>query len=601
MSDDSGSLSSGNILKINNGDKTLAKESHYFQVLTVHAPKQNNYGPPKYKITIHDSEHSMDAVLASRYNHHMTKNEIINGTVIDVKAHTVNGHQGKQIMIINEMEILQKECEILGSPVPCPASTSNTSKPSGFGSRSGFGSSNGFGNNTANNASLVGAGNSQYQLVTQLSPFQKDFKIKVRVTRKGPIRTWNNDKGSGKLFSVDFLDMNGGEIQATCFNDVADKFYAIFEEDKVYIVAKGRIKVANKRYTHITNDYQIDLNQDSVVEEVGDDSSIQNMKYDFKPISALADLVDKSYVDMCGVVTSVQECNTFTSKRTQKELTKRTFRIADNSDNSVEVTLWGDEATGFTGQEGQVCCLKAARVSEFNGKSLSANKYALDPAGVPQVQELQQWWSAEGSKKSFTSLTTSGQTGGRDEPPITLFEMENQGLGTRADPDYFNVKVNVMRFPIDKENEKYPWYKAVPETDGPAYKVEQADDGLGWYCPKNNKTYNEYCPRYILRMRASDHTGSAWLNAFNESAQAIIGKPASDVEAFVKNGDDRSFQACFDEPLYKPFNFRVRAKQETYNDEPRRRLDVMSAKPIDLVTDAKDMLSALESMVAARG
>jgi replication factor A1 len=596
MSDDEGSLATGNILKIHNGDSSLSNVSHYLQVCHVYDPIKSTYGT-KYKITVHDNQHKMDAVLGTSFNHLVTSQELIVGSVLDVTKHTVNGSQGKQIMIINEMEVLQKECHQLGNPTPCPIKKAGGSKPSGFGNRGGFGgNNNGFGNNKAA-SNFASTGGGEFQMVTQLSPFQKDFKIKVRVTRKGPIRTWDNARGSGKLFSVDFLDMQGGEIQATCFNDVADKFYPLFEEDKVYIIQKGRIKVANKRYTHITNDYQIDLNSDSQVTLVDDDASILNMKYDFKPLSSLETSEDKAYVDVCGVITNVQDAQTFTSKKTQKELTKRNFKIADSSGAAIDVTIWGEDATNFPGQQGQVCCLKAARVSEFNGKSLSANKLALDPAGVQEVETLKQWWSAEGASANFTSLTTSGgNSGGRDEPPITLQDMENQGLGTRDDPDYFNLKVCVMRFPIDKESGKFPWYKAVPDTEGPAYKVEPADDGVGWYCTKNGKNYNTYIPRYVLRMRVSDHTGSAWLNAFNDAAVNIIGKEAKELEGYVNNGDDKSFQSSFDERLYTPFNFRVRAKQESYNDENRRRLDVMSAKPIAIEDDAKQMLAALQSM-----
>lgn len=597
MSDDEGQLATGNILKIHNGDTSLANVGHYLQVAHIFDPIKSQYGT-KCKITLHDSVNKMDAVLASKYNSLITGQEIIVGTVLEVQKHTVNGHQGKQIMVINEMEVLQKECHQLGEPKPCPPKATGGKKASGFGSKGGFGGNNsGFGNNkAASNFAATGGG--EYQMVTQLSPFQKDFKIKVRVTRKGPIRTWNNDRGSGKLFSVDFLDMQGGEIQATCFNDVADKFYPLLEEDKVYIVQKGRIKVANKRYTHITNDYQIDLNSDSMITPADDDGGIMNMKYDFKPLSSLENSEDKAYVDVCGIITGVQDAQTFTSKKTQKELTKRNFKIADSSGAAIDVTIWGDDATGFPGQAGQVCCLKAARVSEFNGKSLSANKMALDPQGVPEVDTLKKWWASEGSAAQFQSLTVSGTSGGKDEPPITLQEMENKGLGTRDDPDYFNLKVSVMRFPIDKESGKFPWYKAVPESDGPAYKVEPGDDGVSWYCAKNGKSYNSYIPRYVLRMRVSDHTGSAWLNSFNDAAVNIIGKEAKELEGYIDSGDDRSFQAAFDDRLYVPFNFRVRAKQEMYNDENRRRLDVLSAKPIAIEDDAMQMLNALETMLS---
>ena len=40
---------------------------------------------------------------------------------------------------------------------------------------------------------------------------------------------WSNMKGEGKLFSFDLLDVGGGEIRCTAFNDQAEKFFAVVE------------------------------------------------------------------------------------------------------------------------------------------------------------------------------------------------------------------------------------------------------------------------------------------------------------------------------------------------------------------------------------
>jgi replication factor A1 len=49
--------------------------------------------------------------------------------------------------------------------------------------------------------------------------------MKVRVIQKSPIRTWSNDRGQGKLFSMDLID-ESGEIRATAFNEECEKFYS---------------------------------------------------------------------------------------------------------------------------------------------------------------------------------------------------------------------------------------------------------------------------------------------------------------------------------------------------------------------------------------
>lgn len=52
--------------------------------------------------------------------------------------------------------------------------------------------------------------------------------IKARVMTKSNIRTWSNSKGEGKLFSLDLVD-ESGEIRATVFRDLVDKFYDLIE------------------------------------------------------------------------------------------------------------------------------------------------------------------------------------------------------------------------------------------------------------------------------------------------------------------------------------------------------------------------------------
>ena len=51
------------------------------------------------------------------------------------------------------------------------------------------------------------------------------------MTQKSNIRTWSNSRGEGRLFSVNLLD-ESGEIRATGFTDVVDKYYELLEVNK---------------------------------------------------------------------------------------------------------------------------------------------------------------------------------------------------------------------------------------------------------------------------------------------------------------------------------------------------------------------------------
>lgn len=59
-----------------------------------------------------------------------------------------------------------------------------------------------------------------------------------------------------------------GEIRATAFNDVADKFYHVLEVDKVFFITKCQLKPANKQFCSLKNDYEMCLREDTEVEEV---------------------------------------------------------------------------------------------------------------------------------------------------------------------------------------------------------------------------------------------------------------------------------------------------------------------------------------------
>lgn len=59
------------------------------------------------------------------------------------------------------------------------------------------------------------------------------WTVKARVSNKAPIRTYENARGPGKLFSCDLVDQSG-EIRATAFNAECDKFHSLLEIGEVH-------------------------------------------------------------------------------------------------------------------------------------------------------------------------------------------------------------------------------------------------------------------------------------------------------------------------------------------------------------------------------
>ncbi|KAL0721465.1 hypothetical protein Bca4012_036064 [Brassica carinata] len=85
------------------------------------------------------------------------------------------------------------------------------------------------------------------------------WTIKVRVTNKGVMRNYRNARGEVCVFNVELTDEEGTQIQATMFNDAGRKFYDRFQLGKVYYISMGSLKLANKQFKTVQNDYEMTL------------------------------------------------------------------------------------------------------------------------------------------------------------------------------------------------------------------------------------------------------------------------------------------------------------------------------------------------------
>ena len=74
--------------------------------------------------------------------------------------------------------------------------------------------------------------------------------------------------------NIDLVDRQGTMIQATGFNETAQRLHDILEPDQVYTFSGGQIKLANKKFTSIKNDYCITFDNGTVIEKCADDGHI---------------------------------------------------------------------------------------------------------------------------------------------------------------------------------------------------------------------------------------------------------------------------------------------------------------------------------------
>lgn len=143
----------------------------------------------------------------------------------------------------------------------------------------------------------------------------------------------------------------------------------------MYIISKGDVKMANKRFCSIKNDYCIILNSHSVVEEAPDqDADIADIQFDFTPISELVGTQTVKTVDVLGIIYKDLGTRNILTKNGDRTL--RSLILIDNSKHKdysedkvlgIEIGIWGDEADKIELKEGEIFGLKRCRTSEFRG------------------------------------------------------------------------------------------------------------------------------------------------------------------------------------------------------------------------------------------
>jgi len=109
---------------------------------------------------------------------------------------------------------------------------------------------------------------------------------------------------------IELVDMYGTQIEGTFFNEAAHNFEPIVQENRVYLFSNGVVKMANKRFTSIKNDFCIVFEKNAQIIKVVDDGSIAEQAFDFTLIKDIQEIMQLVTIDVCGVVTEISDKET---------------------------------------------------------------------------------------------------------------------------------------------------------------------------------------------------------------------------------------------------------------------------------------------------
>ncbi|OBZ80672.1 Replication factor A protein 1, partial [Choanephora cucurbitarum] len=384
-----------------------------------------------------------------------------------------------------------------------------------------------------------------------------------------------------------------GEIKATAFGDQVTRLYHVLEEGKVYYISKARVTMARKQFSNLNNEYELGLEPNTEIEACPEPGNIPMMNFDFVKIGDLVKREANSYVDVLGVVTEDAGLSEIISKATGKPTKKRDLTIADDSGKSVRLTLWDPKDDGFETSANPIIACKGARVSDFNGRALSASSGCLIKVNpdIPEMQKLRRWYNEKGQNSQFDSFSNAMTVGGNGEyrgnsNRITLQEAKTQNLGSSDRPDYFSFRGTVVF--IKNENFAYP--------SCPTCRKKTLLEETGWRCEKCQKSFPKPEYRYILTMSVEDATSQIYLNGFDDLGLAVLKTSANDLMELKETNGTAAHQIIA-KAHYQTFNFKVRAKQEVFNDIARTKFQCVDVQPIDYVKESQELAAAIDQIL----
>ncbi|KAG9017925.1 Replication factor A protein 1 [Tulasnella sp. 427] len=579
-------------------EESLTGWQPVLQILIIKAIPASKAGDtPRKRLILSDGTHFIQAMLATQCNHLVDEEQVVRFSIIKLTKFHPSTLAGKKLIILIDLEIVQRDAEKIGEPknieaaslVPPPEPTLQPTATAG--ASSSMGPAPTLVNKPPGRAAISQpSSKAPIYPIEQLSPYQNKWTIKARVTQKSDIRNFSTARGEGKLFNVTLTDETG-EIRGTAFNTAVDELFDKFQEGKVYFISKARVNIAKKKFGGSTSDFELGLERYTEVEECADASNVPEVRYNFVELGKLDQTEKDAIIDVLGVVSTVGDLTELTSKA-GKTLTKRDITLVDRSKYSVRMTLWGKQAESFQVSNYPVMAFKGVKVGDFGGRTLSmvgTSTYQENP-DIGDAHLLRGWYDSEGQGASFNSQTAAGGGSGgaqfRRNELMTLSTVKDSGVGQGDNADYFSCRATIIFVKPDSV-----MYTACP-SDKCNKKVTQEPSG-DWRCEKCDRNYPEPDVRYLMTIHVADHTNQLWLQAFNDVGQSIIGMTAKQLYE-VEQDDHSAAQTIIERAHSKAFNFSCRAKSDTYNDQTRIRYGIQKVWPLDYATEGHALLDTLK-------
>ncbi|CRG98167.1 replication protein A1, large subunit, putative [Plasmodium gallinaceum] len=450
--------------------------------------------------------------------------------------------------------------------------------------------------------------------INKLSQYSSKWIIKARVQSKDNIRKFFSSNKEGKVFNIELCDEDG-EIKANFFGKAVDKWYDFLEVGKIYKISKGNIKPANKKFNTLKHDCEITLDENSIIELLEENDNIPKFIYNFSSIDNIKNMNTGSLVDVIGVVFSFQDIIQVLIKKTGQYKEKRDLIIIDDSNETINVTLWGEHALKIEEndlKDNCIICFKYLKIGEWQGKKLESHpktKIEINPE-IEKAYFLKGWW-IDNKKSVYNSINVNTNT----------FNFENQKTIEEIKKDVNLANENTLSGKgivfttfgfIDHIYNSIPVYSACPDCNKKMTTNVVEDDidssppsVESMYCSKCNKN-NIPIYNYSLNLKITDDTDSLRASAFANCAKTIMHGLSADEfmklrQEYILQENIENFDLV-EKVKLNEFFFRVKAYMTSHMDELKKNYTILEIIPLSkvLVDNCKYLIKSIKNFTSKK-
>ena len=458
-----------------------------------------------------------------------------------------------------------------------------------------------------NNEIINNNNNNDFQMYTslkQLTTFSRDFIIYVRILKKSTIKIFNSNnninnpnKHTGKLFTFIVLDKDENEMQCTCFNKAADKFFNIITEGKIYEIKGGYVKINDKKFTTIKSDYKIVLDENSIITEKKDDGRIKSNNLKIVKISEIQNLNLYSVIDLCATVLEIGE---ITIKHTRNgEQPMKKIIIGDISKYKIEFSLWRNHSS-IEVNINDILLINNAKVGEFNGRNLSTfddTSIQINPSiSIKEVLELSDFiknFKGEYNELMYFYEYSQSKNKETDNYDISYMKDTLDSIDVIEDSSFINkICVTVTQIIHNEKN----YYLGCCDRNCKKKLIYEEEKNI-YICPLCGKNYNNPHCYFTLSLRVKDASCEHWIDIFDKTAESILKITAEEYKNILKERNESKLKEISNLIEFKQFYFWVKPKFHMYNSVSKKKLYAYKIEPVDIKNNSKKIIKYIKNIL----